>query len=125
MAPIVRNVCAEYGIKYIIRDNLWTAIGGHIGLLHFLASGEAAFGHMIDDHSTPAIEGSYLREGSYSETESESDAGQEDICRTDRKSTGQVDMMTGKVDSITAGWGLYGLVAMVGLWRWKAQEKLD
>jgi hypothetical protein len=106
MAPIVREVCADYGIKYIVRKNLWTAIGGHIGLLRFLSSGEAAFGHMIDDPLTAkelerANKNRDIRNG-----------------KPENEGAKSLDMKSGKVDTITSGWGLYGFVAMVGLWRY-------
>jgi hypothetical protein len=40
--------CAEHNIPYRVCGSLWEAIGGHIGLLKWLGSGEAAFGHVLD-----------------------------------------------------------------------------
>lgn len=114
MAPIVRQVCKEYGIKYIVRENLWEAIGGHIGLLHFLASGEAAFGHQMDDHV-----------GSDGLTERERAARDAQNLEFELKTMAQLGMVSGKVNSISNGWGIYGLVAMVCLWRWRTNEKLE
>ena len=45
MAPIILEVCKEFGVTYRVKGGYWEALGGHIGLLHYLASGEAAFGH--------------------------------------------------------------------------------
>ncbi|TFL03843.1 fatty acid desaturase-domain-containing protein [Pterulicium gracile] len=44
LAPIVRNTAEEFGVRYIIKDTLWNAIGGHIGLLKMM--GEAP--HSLD-----------------------------------------------------------------------------
>ncbi|KAJ3715893.1 delta5 fatty acid desaturase [Lentinula guzmanii] len=38
VAKIVRQTAKEYGVKYEIKDNLWAAIGGHIGLLKLLGT---------------------------------------------------------------------------------------
>jgi hypothetical protein len=51
MAPIILEVCKEFEIPYRVKGGYWEALGGHIGLLHYLASGEAAFGHPArEDH---------------------------------------------------------------------------
>ncbi|KAJ3719256.1 delta-5 fatty acid desaturase [Lentinula raphanica] len=38
VAKIVRETAKEYGVKYEIKDSLWAAIGGHIGLLRLLGT---------------------------------------------------------------------------------------
>ncbi|KAJ4479078.1 delta-5 fatty acid desaturase [Lentinula aciculospora] len=38
VAKIVRQTATEFGVKYEVKDNLWTAIGGHIGLLRMLGT---------------------------------------------------------------------------------------
>ncbi|KAJ3992537.1 fatty acid desaturase-domain-containing protein [Lentinula boryana] len=38
VAKIVRQTAKEYSVKYEIKDNLWAAIGGHIGLLKLLGT---------------------------------------------------------------------------------------
>ncbi|KAJ4472778.1 delta-5 fatty acid desaturase [Lentinula edodes] len=38
VAKIVRQTAKEYGVKYEVKDSLWTAIGGHIGLLRMLGT---------------------------------------------------------------------------------------
>jgi hypothetical protein len=40
MAPIIRQTCREYGIPYLVKPNIWQAIGGHLNLLMFM--GQAA-----------------------------------------------------------------------------------
>lgn len=48
IAPIVVRTCSEFGVEYKVRQNFWDALGGHIGLLKYLGSGEAAYGHVVD-----------------------------------------------------------------------------
>lgn len=50
LGPIIREVCREYNVRYIVRDSFWEALGGHIGLLKWLGSGEPAFGHAPHEH---------------------------------------------------------------------------
>ncbi|KAE9386107.1 fatty acid/sphingolipid desaturase [Gymnopus androsaceus JB14] len=38
VARIVRQTAKEFGVKYEIKDSLWSAIGGHIGLLRMLGT---------------------------------------------------------------------------------------
>ncbi|KAF4968095.1 hypothetical protein FSARC_4456 [Fusarium sarcochroum] len=38
LAPIVRRVAQDYGVKYAIKESLWDAIGGHIGLLKLMGT---------------------------------------------------------------------------------------
>ncbi|KAI5476337.1 delta-5 desaturase [Pseudohyphozyma bogoriensis] len=37
IAPIVVQTAKEFGVKYVIRDNMWDAIGGHLGLLKLMS----------------------------------------------------------------------------------------
>jgi hypothetical protein len=50
IVPIIKQTCKEFGVKYIIKKNIWEAMGGHIGLLKYLGSGEAALGSMPHRH---------------------------------------------------------------------------
>jgi len=50
IAPIVKQTCEEFGVKYLVKDGFMEAFGGHYGLLKFLGSGEAAYGHQPHHH---------------------------------------------------------------------------